>query len=168
MVFVSTSNAKENEQGEFWVLLCCDNDRVVVSVCFLVCPHGLYVGVVRCFWVCWGSQRSPVCIRCRAQKVGLQVALRAPTPATITPEASRCHVTTIVLIEDREALNNVPVRDCETYSNSLWCFAGARGCRGNDLEHGGENVIRAGDFEQGGKNVNRGGDLVFFCKGFLQ
>nr|GEW60374.1 hypothetical protein [Tanacetum cinerariifolium] len=40
-----------------------------------------------------------------------------------------------------------------------WCFAGGRG---DDIEHGGENVIRVGDLEQGGENVNRGGDLVFF------
>nr|GEZ15836.1 hypothetical protein [Tanacetum cinerariifolium] len=100
-----------------------------------------------------------------SKQVGLQVALRAPARATITPEASRRHLTVVVLIEDREALNNEPVRDREAFSNRLWCFAGGRG---DDLEQGGENVIRDGNLEQGGENVNRGGDLVFFCKGFLR
>ncbi|GJS43688.1 hypothetical protein Tco_0568731 [Tanacetum coccineum] len=61
------------------------------------------------------------------RKVGLQVALPATAPSTITPEATCRHLVVVVLLEDKEALNKVPVRDREAFINSLRCFAGARG-----------------------------------------
>nr|GEW60375.1 hypothetical protein [Tanacetum cinerariifolium] len=86
------------------------------------------------------------------RKVGLQVALPAPSPSTMTLEAA-CHHLVVVLLEDNEALNNVPMRDREAFINSLWCFAGARGGCGGDLEQGGEIVNRSGDLKLGSRNV---------------
>ncbi|GKB20679.1 hypothetical protein Tco_0854602 [Tanacetum coccineum] len=55
------------------------------------------------------------------------VALPATAPSTITLEATCRHLVVVVLLEDKEALNKVSVRDREAFINSLRCFAGARG-----------------------------------------
>ncbi|GKC28007.1 hypothetical protein Tco_1035301 [Tanacetum coccineum] len=78
------------------------------------------------------------------KKVGLQVALPATAPSTITPEATCRHLVVVVLLKDKEALNK----------------GGENVIRAGDLEKGGEIVNRGGVFELGGRKVIRGGENV--------